>query len=66
VAEIAAWLECSPATVDRHADKLVKAGILAIRTVSPSEKGGRPKKVFDVKGGHDADDEDGVLLKFPA
>lgn len=51
--KIAAWLECSPDTVARHANKLLTAGILAVRTVQPSEKGGRPKKVYDVVGGRD-------------
>ena len=50
---IAAWLECSPDTVSRHADKLVKAGILATRRVPSGERGGRPKTVYDVHGGHD-------------
>jgi hypothetical protein len=53
VVKIAAWLECSPDTVDRHSKKLVTAGILALRTVPASERGGRPRKVFDVNGGQD-------------
>jgi hypothetical protein len=50
-ATIAAWLNCSPDTVHRHAGKLVAAGILAKRKVVPSDKGGRPKTIYDVTGG---------------
>lgn len=49
--KISAWIECSPDTVARHTKKLVSAEILAIRTVHSSERGGRPRKVYDVKGG---------------
>jgi hypothetical protein len=45
---IAAWLNCSDDTVRRHANKLVAAGILSERDVST---GGRPKTVYDVRGG---------------
>jgi len=45
---VAAWLECSPDTVRRHAGRLVKVGILATRTVRTA---GRPKDVYDVAGG---------------
>ena len=48
---IAAWMDCSPDTVDRHAGKLVKATILARRAIAASDKGGRPKNVYDVIGG---------------
>jgi len=47
---IAAWMNCSRDTVDRHAGKLVKAGILAKRTIAASDKGGR-RVVYDVVGG---------------
>ncbi|MEA2511084.1 MAG: hypothetical protein QOJ59_571 [Thermomicrobiales bacterium] len=50
---VAAWLECHPDTVRRHATKLIAAGILATRKVAPSEKGGKPKDVYDVIGGRD-------------
>jgi hypothetical protein len=46
--KIAAWLECSPDTVRRHADKLVAAGILRTRKVAT---GRAPKVVYEVQGG---------------
>lgn len=48
---ISAWMNCSPDTAERHANKLVTAGILAKRKVVPTVKGGRPKTVYDVAGG---------------
>jgi hypothetical protein len=45
---IAAWLDCSDDTVRRRAGKLVAASILAERRV---ETHGRPKMVYDVRGG---------------
>jgi predicted ArsR family transcriptional regulator len=53
ITTLSGWLECSAATVTRHTDRLVKSGILVTRSSAPGEKGGRPKKVFDVKGGED-------------
>jgi len=50
---VAAWLDCSPDTVRRHAKKLVLAGLLATRRVTPSEKGGKPKEVYEVTGGRE-------------
>jgi len=50
---ISAWLNCSPDTAERHAGKLVTAGILARRKATTSDKGGRPTTVYDVKGGVD-------------
>lgn len=47
---IAAWMNCSPDTAERHAKKLVTAGILAKRSVESGTRG-RPKTVYDVKGG---------------
>ena len=46
---IAAWMNCSPDTVVRHASKLVKAGILTKRTIAVSNKGGR-RVLYDVTG----------------
>jgi hypothetical protein len=48
---IAAWMNCSRDTVDRHTGKLVAAGILARRKVMADGKGGRPTTVYDVIGG---------------
>ena len=50
---LAAWLDCSPATITRHTKKLIAAGIIAIRKASTGAKGGRPKDVYDVIGGRD-------------
>jgi hypothetical protein len=50
-ATIAAWLNCSPDTVHRHAGKMAAASILARRKATPSERGGRPKTVYGVTGG---------------
>jgi hypothetical protein len=47
-ATIAAWLDCSDDTVRRRAGKLVKASILTERHVRTE---GRPKTVYDVRGG---------------
>ena len=47
---IAAWMDCSDDTVRRHAKKLVAAGILGTRKV---ETGGKPKDVYDVRGGRE-------------
>jgi predicted ATP-dependent serine protease len=47
---IAAWLNCSRDTIDRHAGRLVKASILAKRTIAASDKGGR-RAIYDVIGG---------------
>jgi hypothetical protein len=52
-ATVAAWLDCSPDTVRRHVARLVAAGLVATRKVTPSPKGGKPKDVYDVAGGHD-------------
>ncbi len=49
----AAWMNCNRTTVQRHAKKLIAARILGDRTVYPSEKGGRPRTVYDVLGGVD-------------
>jgi hypothetical protein len=45
---IAGWLDCSDDTVRRRAGKLVTASILTQRRV---ETDGRPKMVYDVRGG---------------
>ena len=48
---VAAWLEVHPDTVRRHVAKLTTAGIVTTRKAAPSERGGKPKDVFDVAGG---------------
>ncbi len=50
---VAGWLDCSPDTVRRHVTKLVAAGIVGTRKVTPTVKGGAPKDVYDVAGGRD-------------
>ncbi len=50
---VAAWIDASEETVRRHVGKLVKAGIVRTRKATPSEKGGRPKNVYDVAGGEE-------------
>jgi|GEM_PF-6285848 len=52
-ARLAAWLDCSPATVTRHTKKLIAIGIITVRKATTGEKGGRPRDVFDVTGGRD-------------
>lgn len=53
VKAIAAMLDCSESTADRYAKKLAAAEILIARIVPSGEQGGRPKTVYDVKGGRD-------------
>ena len=50
---VAAWLEVHPDTVRRHIKRLAAAGIVATRKTAPGDKGGKPKEVYDVAGGHD-------------
>ncbi len=48
---IAGWLSCSEATVTRHANQLVAAGLIASRKVKSGPRGGQPRVVYDVAGG---------------
>ena len=47
--KIAAWLDVSEATISRYVKRLAEQGILRAREVSTA---GRPKRVYDVMGGH--------------
>ena len=47
---IAAWLDCGPDTVRRHVRKLVSAGLVRTRRAMASDRGGKPKDVYEIAG----------------
>ncbi|MDP9357379.1 MAG: AAA family ATPase [Chloroflexota bacterium] len=50
---LGAWMNRHPDTVRKHASKMATAGLLRTRIVPASVKGGKPKTVYDVAGGHE-------------